>query len=36
MNKQTGYTDVNGAIKDFEKKFKDKTKNNVKSCLCFY
>ena len=28
MNKETGYTDVNAAIKDFEKKFKDKTKNN--------
>ena len=28
MNKQIGYSDVNAAIKDFEKKFKDKTKNN--------
>lgn len=28
MNKNTGFTDVNAAIKDFEKKFKDKTKNN--------
>lgn len=28
MNKNTAYSDVNAAIKEFEKKFKDKTKNN--------
>jgi poly [ADP-ribose] polymerase len=28
MHKHTGYLDVNRAIKEFEKKFKDKTKNN--------
>lgn len=35
MNKNTGYSDVNAAIKDFEKKFKDKTKNDWKNRASF-